>query len=39
MTMEFIGHLVGKGYLDSEATRIVQSKRDAPSHGVGLQPA
>lgn len=37
--MEFIRHLVGKGYLGSEAIQIVQSKRDPPSHGVGIQPA
>lgn len=37
--MEFIRSLVAKGLLDSEAIRVVQSKRDPPSHGIGLQPA
>lgn len=37
--MEFVRSLVGKGLLDSEAIRVVQSKRDPSSHGIGLQPA
>ncbi|KAJ5232652.1 hypothetical protein N7468_005608 [Penicillium chermesinum] len=36
-TMEYIRHLVSKRLIDSDAIRIVQSKRDPPSHGVGLQ--
>ncbi|KAJ5156606.1 hypothetical protein N7492_009409 [Penicillium capsulatum] len=38
-TMEFIRALVGRGLLESEAIRVVQSKRDSASHGIGLQPA
>lgn len=38
-TMEFVRALVGRGLLDSGAIRVVQSKRDPPSHGTGLQPA
>ncbi|KAJ5585838.1 hypothetical protein N7450_005625 [Penicillium hetheringtonii] len=36
-TMEYIRHLVGKRLIGSEAIHIVQSKRDPPSHGVGIQ--
>ncbi|CRG89793.1 hypothetical protein PISL3812_06832 [Talaromyces islandicus] len=36
-TMEYIRYLVSKGYLGSEAIQIVQYKRDAPDHGIGLQ--
>jgi hypothetical protein len=35
--MEYIRHLVGKRLIGSDAIRIVQSKRDPPYHGVGLQ--
>lgn len=37
--MEYIRHLVSKGLIGSEAIQTVQSKRDPPSHGVGLQSA
>ncbi|KAJ5898708.1 hypothetical protein N7504_008996 [Penicillium tannophilum] len=36
-TMEYIRHLVGKRLIGSDAIRTVQSKRDPPYHGVGLQ--
>ena len=36
-TMEFIRHLVSKRLIDSEAIRIVQLKRDPPTHGIGLK--
>ncbi|CAG7935421.1 unnamed protein product [Penicillium salamii] len=38
-TMEFVRHLVSKGLIAAEAIQIVQSKRDPPNHGIGLQPA
>ncbi|KAJ5085491.1 hypothetical protein N7532_010262 [Penicillium argentinense] len=38
-TMEYIRHLVGKRLIGSGAIQIVQSKRDPPNHGTGLQPA
>ncbi|KAG5290135.1 hypothetical protein I7I48_09664 [Histoplasma ohiense] len=37
-TMEYVRHLVHLQYLDAGAIQIVQSKRDPPTHGVGLQP-
>ncbi|KAL4902237.1 hypothetical protein BDW74DRAFT_181086 [Aspergillus multicolor] len=37
-TTDYIRHLVNMGYLDAEALEIVQSKRDPPSHGIGLLP-
>lgn len=37
--MEFVRYLVGKGLIGAEAIQIVQSKRDPPTHGIGLQPA
>lgn len=37
--MEFVRHLVSKGLIAAEAIQIVQSKRDPPNHGIGLQPA
>ncbi|KAL4947542.1 hypothetical protein BDW69DRAFT_199574 [Aspergillus filifer] len=37
-TTDYILLLVSKGYIDSTAIDIVQSKRDPPSHGIGLQP-
>ncbi|KAH8698965.1 hypothetical protein BGW36DRAFT_426645 [Talaromyces proteolyticus] len=37
-TMEYICYLVELGYIDVSAIEIVQSKRDPPSHGIGLQP-
>lgn len=36
--MEYIRKLVAKGYIGEEAIQIVQSKRDPPTHGVGLRP-
>lgn len=36
--MEYVRHLVHLQYLDAGAIQIVQSKRDPPTHGVGLQP-
>ncbi|KAJ5291056.1 hypothetical protein N7478_000307 [Penicillium angulare] len=36
-TMEYIRHLVSKKLIGSDAIQTVQSKRDPPSHGVGLQ--
>ncbi|KAJ5407925.1 hypothetical protein N7509_001808 [Penicillium cosmopolitanum] len=36
-TMEYIRHLVSKRLIASEAIHTVQSKRDPPNHGVGLQ--
>lgn len=38
-TLEYIRHLVSKRLIGSEAIQVAQSKRDSPSHGVGLQPA
>ncbi|GKZ36443.1 hypothetical protein AbraIFM66950_007515 [Aspergillus brasiliensis] len=37
-TMEFVRHLVAQGLLEGDAAQIVQSKRDPPAHGIGLQP-
>jgi hypothetical protein len=37
--MEYVRHLVAKGLIGAEAIQVVQSKRDPPSHGIGLQPA
>lgn len=36
-TMEYIRHLVSKGYIGAQAIQIVQSKRDPPTHGIGLR--
>ncbi|KAI3299831.1 hypothetical protein DTO002I6_2058 [Penicillium roqueforti] len=36
-TMEYVSHLVAKGLIDEEAIEIVQSKRDPPTHGIGLR--
>ncbi|KAK0103141.1 hypothetical protein ONS95_014941 [Cadophora gregata] len=33
-TMDFLHHLVLKGFISQEADDIVQSKRDPPSHGI-----
>lgn len=38
-TMEYVRHLVAKGLIGEDAIQIVQSKRDPPTHGIGLQPA
>lgn len=35
--MEYVSHLVAKGLIDEEAIEIVQSKRDPPTHGIGLR--
>ncbi|KAA8649262.1 hypothetical protein EYZ11_005530 [Aspergillus tanneri] len=37
-TMEYVRHLVAKGFIAPEAIEIVQSKRDPPTHGIGLLP-
>ncbi|EEQ35033.1 hypothetical protein McanMca71_001771 [Microsporum canis] len=37
-TMEYVRHLVQLQYLDAGAIQIVQSKRNPPTHGIGLQP-
>ncbi|QKX58274.1 uncharacterized protein TRUGW13939_05396 [Talaromyces rugulosus] len=37
-TMEYVRRLVDLGYIDASAIQIVQSKRDPPTHGIGLQP-
>ncbi|KAJ5562879.1 hypothetical protein N7535_002675 [Penicillium sp. DV-2018c] len=37
-TMEFIRYLVAQGLIAAEAIQIVQSQRDPPNHGIGLQP-
>ncbi|GIK07578.1 hypothetical protein Aspvir_003244 [Aspergillus viridinutans] len=37
-TMEYVRHLVAKGYIGTQAVEIVQSKRDPPTHGIGLRP-
>ncbi|KAB8261535.1 hypothetical protein BDV32DRAFT_121454 [Aspergillus pseudonomiae] len=36
-TMEYVRHLVAKGYIGAQAIENVQSKRDPPSHGIGLR--
>lgn len=36
--MEYVRRLVHLGYIGADAIGIVQSKRDPPTHGVGLQP-
>lgn len=36
--MEYIHHLVAKGYIEAQAIQIVQSKRDPPTFGIGLRP-
>jgi hypothetical protein len=35
--MEFVRQLVALGYIDANAVDIVHSKRDHPSHGIGLR--
>jgi hypothetical protein len=35
--MEYVRHLVAKGYIGPEAVEIVQSKRDPFTHGIGLR--
>ncbi|PLB51368.1 hypothetical protein P170DRAFT_436390 [Aspergillus steynii IBT 23096] len=37
-TMEYLCHLVKKGIIGADAIPVVQSKRDPPTHGIGLQP-
>lgn len=37
--MEYVRYLVDLHYLEVEAIQIVQSLRDPPNHGIGLQPA
>ncbi|OQD73975.1 hypothetical protein PENDEC_c013G04801 [Penicillium decumbens] len=36
-TMEFVRQLVSQRLIESEAIQIVQSRRDPPSHGIGLR--
>ncbi|KAH8429306.1 uncharacterized protein LDX57_006973 [Aspergillus melleus] len=36
-TMEYLRHLVKKGIIGAGAIEVVQSKRDSPTHGIGLQ--
>ncbi|KAF4186857.1 hypothetical protein CNMCM7927_005097 [Aspergillus lentulus] len=36
-TMEYVRHLVAEGYIGPDAVEIVQSKRDPPTHGIGLR--
>ena len=38
-TMEYVRELVGVGYIGPEAIQAVNSRRDPPNHGIGLQPA
>ncbi|KAI2793095.1 hypothetical protein POX_b03143 [Penicillium oxalicum] len=38
-TMEYVRYLVAKDLIGAEAIEIVQSKRDPPAHGIGLQLA
>ncbi|PLN82765.1 hypothetical protein BDW42DRAFT_166106 [Aspergillus taichungensis] len=38
-TVEYVRHLASKGIIDASAVEIVQSRRDPPGHGIGLQPA
>ncbi|KAI1905855.1 hypothetical protein LOZ12_005065 [Ophidiomyces ophidiicola] len=38
-TMDYVRRLVSLGYIDQSAIQIVQSERDPPTHGVGLNPA
>jgi hypothetical protein len=37
--MDFVKRLVQAGCIGEDAVDIVQSKRDPPSHGIGLQGA
>ncbi|KAL3473550.1 hypothetical protein BJX99DRAFT_233375 [Aspergillus californicus] len=37
-TMDYVRLLVAKGFIGDEAIEIVQSRRDPPGHGIGLQP-
>ncbi|EEQ90662.2 uncharacterized protein BDCG_05782 [Blastomyces dermatitidis ER-3] len=37
-TMDYVHHLVHHQYLNENAIQIVQSARDPPNHGVGLNP-
>ena len=38
-TMEYVRELVRVGYIGPEAIEAVNSRRDPPNHGIGLQPA
>lgn len=35
--MDYVRYLVAKGNIGAEAIEIVQSKRDPPTHGIGLR--
>ncbi|RAK98680.1 uncharacterized protein BO80DRAFT_457262 [Aspergillus ibericus CBS 121593] len=37
--MEYVHRLIARGLIGEEAAQIVQSKRDPPTHGIGLQLA
>ena len=37
-TMEYVRELVRTSYIGSEAIAAVNSQRDPPTHGIGLQP-
>ena len=36
--MDYVRRLVQLGYIDASAIQIVQSSRDPPTHGIGMQP-
>jgi hypothetical protein len=36
--MEYIQELIRVNFIGSEATEAVNSQRDPPNHGIGLQP-
>lgn len=36
--MDYVRHLVALRYLPGLAIEMVQSRRDPPGHGIGLQP-
>jgi hypothetical protein len=35
--MEYVRRLVDLRYIGADAIEVVQSKRDPPTHGIGLQ--
>lgn len=36
--MEYLRHLVNKGVIGAHALSVVRSRRDPPTHGIGLLP-
>lgn len=36
--MDYVRELVRENYIGSEAIEAVNSQRDPPNHGIGLQP-